>query len=325
VHTLADLRSVAYWEFAKAATVPAGQTANMTEIVNEGVSLFYTAARLRPARDVKSMQAPTHEWTFLRPSTTLELWADIAEDSTVTVSGSGTTLTASAATFYASMVGHTITMETFGATTITAYTSSTVVTVADTVTSVSAEMFAMTATGDYSLPSDFGSLLGNPVFSTGEEYRGRLQLRTPDWIRWRRSRGSLETGHPVYYAVEPRSKTVTVGDLSEIMVDPVPSTSSELAYAYRVVPSALSGATDIPYGARMHDNLIVAAVKAAAEIKRHGRAGALATVYDQLLLAAIQRDKGGPRNLGTYDTTDACQWDYPVADDATVTYTTTPT
>ena len=111
--------------------------------------------RLRPPR--------RHFWNCLEPVSTVVFWATAAGTMTV----SGTTITDSTnSPFYESMVGATLKADTSGTEyTITAYTSSSVITVSAAATADNLDTFTITADGYYAPPGGFRGFKNKPVFA----------------------------------------------------------------------------------------------------------------------------------------------------------------
>ena len=122
-----------------AAGLSTAQNSNVNAAVESGEARF----------------AGAHDWGFLRPRLNLTLWPTVTGTA---AAGLTTTVTATTAKFHPSMVGHSIVFTAGSTYTITAYTSSTVITVNTTAAADSSKAFTVTADGIYRLPDDYGGM-----------------------------------------------------------------------------------------------------------------------------------------------------------------------
>jgi hypothetical protein len=95
-----------------------------------------------------------YDWRFRRRRFTLTAWPTQTGTCTgAAFDGTSTALTANTGTFYETMVNHSIVITGVGTFTISAYTSSTVVTVTGNASDASASVWSVTADGTYYVPS----------------------------------------------------------------------------------------------------------------------------------------------------------------------------
>jgi hypothetical protein len=250
------------------------------------------------------------DWSFLKPEADLDVWPSVAVAAGTTVSGSTTTVTASAASFYASMIGHSIVITDTGTFTITAYTSSTVITISGDAT-CTAKTFAITADGRYAMPADFGGILEGFTYErvSGENFPDLREVSPTRIDRWRRD--SNTTGDPKYWSTQPRASfSSSTGQRWDAIFYPVTDTARTFAYRYRVLMDPptdsdsvyLIGGADFSY-------VIVQQAKAEAEfILGHTDGVEDKKAYD-MLAEAIGHDRrqygGGddaPESLTDVDT-----------------------
>ena len=320
----ADLTYTAYFEY-----VIGGETYWTPKIMTGGVTaggtLLLTFAELysEVGQELYNTTAPTgadltecklitnlayrtalaaHPWTFLTPAATIALWATV----TGTVSGSPShaggisTVTATAASFYASMVGGTFTFDTSETEyTVLGYTSTTVITVSGDASAETADdTFTITADGNYALPSTYASVKGGFNYAPESGLRP-LQERTPDFIRSKRALAAV-TSDPRYYAEEVRSFTAADGVRSRLLVWPTPATTKTLHYAFRVIGSEMSNDSDYPIGPMEFGLLVKATALAEAEARGpHKAKGIRADDRKTALANAITADnRNRPSNLG---------------------------
>jgi hypothetical protein len=237
-----------------------------------------------------------HDWTYLSPLASIVLWTDIAVG-TPTVSADSTTMTASTASFYESMIGSTITVTGIGTRTITGYTSSTVLTIDSTF--AGSHTFSFTADGVYGLPDDFGALVERFSWKGELGYRA-LELTTTQHIGDLKSIEDDASGEPVWASIVPRVNTSTKGQRWDLEVWPVPQTLRTFRYRYRRDPQTMTGDAEYPWGGPPHATAILSAVKAKGEQEKNQVRGPWTEQYEKVdLPLAIQRDLDmRPRNLG---------------------------
>lgn len=244
----------------------------------------------------------SHDWTFLRPTSQLTLWAAVAEDTTTpkTISGSGTTITASESVFHREMIGSVIVDSAGNSWTITAYTSAIVVTVDADATAVSALSFSIPATGRIRLPDDLASIDGDLIV-TSPSLRGR-RVEIVDLARVQLARQATESvGTPGYAALRPVRSDQSAGQRQELLVWPDADTDIVCDYCYVVRPDALVATTnEYPLGGMEYSDTVLQAMLAAAELRTmEGRPGPEMEMFVSSLKTAIETDRRkSPPSLG---------------------------
>lgn len=237
-----------------------------------------------------------HEWSFTRPLTTSVLFATTDATTTMTVSGAGnTTITASAATFFPTMIGHTI-VSTNASYVISAYTSSTVVTVTTDASADNGLAFQITANGSYRLPDDFGGLIGEVFYQQGD---GRwipiAQLGVAELVELLQI--TEGTGRPTSCAVDPQplSTSETIGQRHDLLAWRIPDADYTIRYRYQVLPDKLV-TTAYPYGGALHAETIKYACLSAMERTKFVTVnGPYDQQFQKLLVQSIKRDNRGAR------------------------------
>ncbi|MEE9597970.1 MAG: hypothetical protein V3V96_14450 [Acidiferrobacterales bacterium] len=236
----------------------------------------------------------SYEWSFLKPVATSVLWAATDDTVTMTVGGAGNrTITASVATFFPTMVGHTI-VSTNGSYVIDGYSSTTVVTVTVDASADTGETFQITPTGSYRLPDDFGGLLGDVYYQAGDglwkslgntgvaELLALLQVST-------------STARPTACAVESINVAGDIGQRFDLLAWRIPDTDYTIRYQYDVLSDALV-AGGYPYGGARHAQTINYACFAAMERGKFQLAdGPDQRQYQRLLGLSIKADQRGNR------------------------------
>lgn len=240
-----------------------------------------------------------HEWSFLRPLTTLVLWPTLSVG-TATVTGvydGVTTITATAASFYASMIGRTLTITDVGDFTVTGYTSSTVITVAGDAT-CAGKTFSMTADA-YGLPSGFAGLESPMVFVSSDATRRRTLEEAGTEQLDILQRDNTSTGVPSLYGLRLRSSDIP--SRYDLTVWPEPDAVYTSRIRYRYQPSALadSSALYLPGDAHFSDAVLNAAIVKAGMDKGHV-VGSYETAYQEAMIGALQRDKSAYADGGAW-------------------------
>lgn len=235
-----------------------------------------------------------HEWGFTKPTATSVLWATTDGTATMSVSGTGNkTVTASADTFFPTMVGHTI-VSTNGSYVIDNYSSATAVTVTTSASADDGEAFTITANGAYRLPDDFGGLLTDVYFQAGDGWWLPL-AETGVTEVWEQQQITEGTGRPTMCAVEMLATSGATGQRADLLVWRIPDTDYNVKYQYQVLPDKLTG-TDFPYGAARHAGTMQYACLAAMERSKFQLIdGPYQRQYDRLLRMSIRADNRGAR------------------------------
>jgi hypothetical protein len=235
-----------------------------------------------------------YDWSFTKPVATSVLWATTAATTTMAASGEGNkTITASAATFYPTMIGHTI-VSTNGSYLIDGYVSSTVVIVTAGASADDGEAFQITANGNYRMPDDFGGLLSDVYFQAGD---GRWQPLANTGVAelLELLQVSTGTGRPTVCAIEPAVVSGTIGQRFDLVAWRISDSDYTARYQYQVLPDKLIAGT-YPYGGARHAETIKYACLAAMERGKHQLANGPSQVqYSRLLAMSIKADQRGAR------------------------------
>lgn len=208
-----------------------------------------------------------HEWTFMRPITTLTIWPDVAVTAGVTVTQSGYTLTANTATFYPSMVGRTVVITGQSTNrTITAYTNATTVTVSVTQTIASGATFSIASEGRFRLADDFGGMDGLVTFSANSNQYCALPLVNELAIREVEQQNTI-AGKPVMCAVVANNAAGTTGQRFDLAVSPKPDALYTLKFRYNANPGSFAtlSSSTYPLGGMNHSETLKESCMAIAE------------------------------------------------------------
>ena len=245
-------------------------------------------------------------WRFLSPNKTFTAWADVAAVAGTTVTSSGTTLTASAATFYPEMIGATITIASV-AYTIDGYTSTTVVTISSDPSAV-AVTFAITGAGSCRMPDNFFAMIDHFRWATSESYTTPIHERSAAWIRAQWAGDTVTTGPPQFYAIEPITYAAATGLRQQAIFWPIPNSTYSFTYACDLAPAKMTSDSEYPLGGPLHGLSIRQAALAKAEEDMGETDGAMHRLYasfnqgnlvgGMLLRSVTVDDRMRARNLG---------------------------
>lgn len=254
----------------QAAGLSATQEKDVTVQMNSGYRNFLTA----------------FDWSFLKPVTNITVF----KTATGTESGSsGKRFKASTASFYSTMVGHSVVVTSGSTYTFTEYVSTTEMAIEETYASTDdGKAFTITANGANRLPDDFGGILGDMTFQDNEgAYRG-LPIRSEVYLRERLQR-STSTGRPEIAAIRPLTTDGDTGQRFDMLVWSVPDADYPVYFRYTVLPNRLTNGK-YPYGGMRHGETIKAACIAAAELSRNGVKGEKWKDYAEKLQFSVRDD-----------------------------------
>jgi hypothetical protein len=236
----------------------------------------------------------SYEWSFMTPVATSVLWATTDATTTMTVGGEGNrTITASAATFFPTMVGHTI-VSTNGSYLIDGFSSTTVVTVTTDASADTGLAFQITADGSYRLPDDFGGLIGDVFFQAADGlWKSLSNTGVAELLELLQV--SVSTGRPSVCAVDAVAVSGTIGQRFNLLAWRIADTDYTVRYQYQILPDTLV-AGGYPYGGARHTETIKYACLAAMERSKFQLPdGPNQRQYDRFLRLSIRADQRGNR------------------------------
>lgn len=158
---------------------------------------------------------------------------------------------------------------------------------------------------DYTLPADFGSIVGHYVmWGSGEGYAPLYRVSDTDLL-FRRSNRTT-TGRPECFALRWQAQTAGVNQRQEMLMHPTPDAAYVLTYRYAVLTGRLSLTNPYPLGGSRMSQLMLEASKAIGETKKNGQRGDQWALFMSRLMSAIQLDKGTntPTTVGVMRPTD---------------------
>jgi len=265
----------------------ATQITDGAAIIEQGLRDFYFPPPLPGEKE-------SHVWSFLRPLRTITVWPEV----TGTVSGSPvyatvSTVTATAAKFYASMVGKTFTFDTSGTEyTIAGYTSSTVITLTGDASGEAADdTFTIESDGDFRLPDDFADVLGPMLFSAGDyKYHAVEQTAMQTILQMRNSHGTSWSAEPKWFATQAEDYVEGTGQRYYLALDAIPNSTYVLNYRSAVEPDMVSAESYVR-GGTPHVQTVIEAILAAAENMLGDEFGVHEAKFRERLAASVSFDR----------------------------------
>ena len=229
-----------------------------------------------------------HTWSWLTQTKTLNAFGDA---SATAAAGLTTTLTATTATFSPEMVGQTIVFTASGNEyTITAYTSSTIVTVNSTAAADSSTAFTITTDGNCLLPDDFGSFIGQfMAWPAGSPYSPPYKV-DPMTILQLRAQSNM-SNRPQMFALRWRSQSSGANQKQELVFYPLPDADYVFTYQYAILVNKLSTTNPYPLGGARISQLMMEACKALAAKTVDGYRSDQWESFRSSLKDAIEKDK----------------------------------
>jgi hypothetical protein len=185
------------------------------------------------------------------------------------------------------MVGRYITITGTGSFQITAYTSSTNITVKGDA-GCSEKTFSVSSNGAFGLPDDFGALENGFLYTSTDVALPRIIYTGEQRVREKRQVYS-NSGTPEFAAIRP----YTLDDQQrwEVLLDKDPSSDREVSYQYSVLPDNLGASNTRPYGGAAHSETILEACLAAAENRFKDTPGIHHEQFIKCLAGSINYDK----------------------------------
>jgi len=244
---------------------------------------------------------PPWFWTCLRRTGTMTLWADVAEDADVTVSGGAfsggaTTVTASEATFYSNMVGHSIVIDGVGTFVIASYTSSTVISVTGDASTASADVFSITGDGVYPLDSTFWRPISPKLLWMDNQWVDEPLLWDEGEVNVLRAQDD-STGYPIRASIRWKTSDGTAAQGQELIVWPRPQADYPISLPHQVQPQGMSDANPYPLGGPEMADALLSCVLATCEKERFGSRGDRWAEYQSKAAIAVQADQTGHHNF----------------------------
>lgn len=282
---LAALRILAVEQFyggtGDYSALSTDEKSRVDRMINAGLRMFYAPP------DVDG--TGSHEWSFLRPLTSLTLQAPYSTG-TIAVASGVVTLTGGTFPSWAASGRLDISGTQYE---VNTRDSGTQVTLNDTSVTVSSGTSYELFQDEYSLGDDFERFISPPTFNPGGSSKYPLNQVPESVIRsWR----SVDTSrvsqqYPRYFAVRQTANDPTVGTRSTILFYPSVQTAAIIEYQYKVRADVLTTTNKYAWGASDHSETIKDAVLSAFELHIDTQPGVFSQKFQSSLLASIQRDR----------------------------------
>lgn len=265
--SLTDYRDAACAElFASGATtyadLDAGEQSDIDRLILRGERTFW----------VHPPGVGPYVWSCLHDPGLLDLWADLTTSSGITVTTSGTTVTASDDAFYETMVGKSIVITTVGTFTIASVTSTTVLVLTSTAGVASNKTFSITASGTFRLPSDFESPEASKITFTDATFVPDIMLIKESEVTTMRAVQS-QTGYPRIAAIRWVASDGSAAQAQELVVWPDPDAHYPVALPCMVQPQGMSVSNPYPRGGPEMADCLLSVILAVCEEAKNGARG----------------------------------------------------
>ncbi len=237
-----------------------------------------------------------HQWSWLRPTSTLTLSAPYTTGTLEIVAG---VATLSGGTFPSWAASGEITIN--GATyVVSTRDSNTQVTLQDTEVAESAGSTYSLSRYLYDLPSDFSGFEGQLTYSPNQSAIYPPIPHVPDLQIRRQRQYSWGSDYPQAVSIRPKSFDAALGQRWQAVFWPTPDAAYTLEYRYRVEPHVLSGQYPNPLGGPEIGELVLEACLSVAEQRYRDEAGIHTELFTRKLAAAIEHDRqaSSPDTIG---------------------------
>jgi hypothetical protein len=265
----------------------AAEIVQLDMIVKSGLRKFY-----KPEKVFKD--EPPHRWSFLNPTTTVTTIPSYTTG-TIALAHDGTTVTLTDGTWpsWAYTNGTLVIDSTEYAIASRTSNSEIVLSAAYTGTALTAETYELRHNGIYTMPENFAGVASRTLTYAAGEYKHDVKLISDAQIRKMLALGMTGRSHPQYFAVRPKSVTVsaTAGQRFELLFYPIPDEAYVLSYEMVVQTDMISDTYPYPLGGAAHGETIIAACIAAAELSESGIIGPQNQNYTNLLISSIREDQ----------------------------------
>jgi len=155
----------------------------------------------------------------------------------------------------------------------------------------------------YFLPDDFYGVLVQPFTYPANTNAGLTTIDPVSEYRVRELRAATtSTGYPSVVALRAINTTATAtGGRWEAIFWPTPSSADTVTALYKRFPNVLSGASDTSVAGFVHDNTVLAAALAEAELQRNDILGPRESAYQTALVRSKRIDsRSTPGRGGGY-------------------------
>jgi hypothetical protein len=274
------------------------QTNLIDAIVQSGLRRFYWPPPL-PG------QAIAHEWSFLKPTTTLTTSAPYST-STVTIVDGVVTLASGTFPSWAASGVVRVSGQTY---TVNTRDSATQLTLDDLTLDVAAGTTYELTQADYDLPAAFGHFEGALTYQPNLRWPPITVIGEGGLMQMRQG-GSGSSGTPRYAAVRPTAvpESTSTGQRLQLLLEPAPDAAYVINYRYAILPDKLTTTNAMPYGGVAAAETLLEACLSVAEERMNDVRGVHYQAFLERLAALIAYDsRNRPDTLGYhYDRSDGC-------------------
>ena len=145
---------------------------------------------------------------------------------------------------------------------------------------------------DYDLPDDFGRIIGPITFAQADNAWYVCHLVGESRIREMRQRDSgYKGGDPLYASVRVKPFVPDAGTRQQILFWPIVQSSATITYQYRVRPNKPVSGTHYPYGGSDHSETVLYSCLAEAERRVDGLKGPMYERFMECLVASVFFDQ----------------------------------
>lgn len=153
----------------------------------------------------------------------------------------------------------------------------------------SGDTFSITPDGNYELPANVGSIIGEMTFGDDTAWPAITRTGVGTIQEWRQvDRDSA--GRPRYSAIQSKAQVDGAGQRLELLLWPVPDTDYTLHYRYHLLLNELSATNPYPPGGAAMAEVYKAAIEAVIEREKFNRKGEAWETFIGRLRAAIEYD-----------------------------------
>lgn len=268
------------------------QMATIDSVVRSGLRQVYHPPVVPPL-------TKPHEWSFMRPMTTMQVFPP--QSGTITAaptydSASGTsTVVAATGTFYKEMIGLKLKFTTSGNEyPIASWTNSTTVVVTGDASGESVQGWSVDPTVlGFRLPDDFGGLDSDITIQDNQTYYNTIKLTGEARMRALKQATSITSSRPRWAALRPEPPSAS-GQRWRLLIWPEPDAVYTLQYRYNInldAPNALpTPDSAYPAGGLPFAELYLESCLAVAEQRIDDTQDVHTKRFHQCLLTAIERD-----------------------------------
>lgn len=277
-------RTVASWS--------ANQATDGADILDDALRRVYYPPPHKPNR-------PAHQWSFLRPVTSLTTTASYSTGTVTIVAG---VVTLASGTFPADSVNMDFIYSSVPYT-VASRDSGSQVTLSDTSVTAAAGSSYELAYSAYDLPDLFAGFDGPLTYRAGQGTVSEVVITDEAYLRKMHS-AYVTTGYPVLAAQRPKTFTAATGQRWQVVFEPYANEAYVFNYRYKINPNQL-GTGEYPMGGMPLAQLFVAACRAACESHLNGGGeGPRFAEYMRALSASVDWDvqSTAPETLGCDNT-----------------------